>query len=179
MSDYPEHDKLALRRDEAAVLTTLWDWMRENKLKVCRLDKRWTTQLVVCDECEATGRNLESLTDRQRQVVQHFQTISQGLPYVSGAKKKQRDEDLADLMTYVESLPECRRCRGKGKAQIDVQIDGEEYKPAYYDPHQFIAAFLEIDKRAFDAEKEAMFASIRQDIIVDKPMSAEPETEKA
>jgi hypothetical protein len=176
---YPEHEKLAERRDERDFLTAVWDWLAQNRLKVCERKPLLREQIIACDKCDATGRELKDLTKRQRQIIRHFQFLEGGARSVWDDKKREeRKKLLGDLAEYVEALPTCWNCAGKGKTKVWVEVEGKkEWTPAYSDPHKFIAAYLEIDFEKFQAEKERMFEELRNGTIPKPPRDVSDDDE--
>lgn len=131
--EYPEHEKLLAVRDDRDTVQNFYDWLGEQRIVLAEYGAP-KERTLTCPRCDGTCIEQAAMTDRQRQLVKRG-----ALP---------RDE-----------WPKCERCGGRGKI-IEEYIDGTKLFPISLRPEELIARFFEIDIKAFNDEKEAMYQAL-------------------
>lgn len=148
-ADYPEHDKLQARKDEAETLGELWDWMQEQGIVLAEWG-RTEEREIICRSCRGraapgggiyAGLDYARLTDRQRRVL-----ATKLLP--------------SEIAEYRKKLPACPTCGGSCIEHELYTID-DELQPLMLPPQEFIGRFLGIDPSKLSDEKDQMLAEIR------------------
>jgi hypothetical protein len=136
MAEYPEHEKLAARREERDAVQDFYDWLTQEQGIVLSRPGAPKERTLTCPRCDGTGIDQRAMTGRQKQLLR---------------RSALREEEW----------PKCERCEGRRKI-IEEYVDHDKLFPIREKPEDLIAGFFEIDVEAFFAEKDAMLAAIRK-----------------
>lgn len=172
MSEYPEHDKLAADKVAVNVLRDFWSWTRNNQVQLCKRRDVPETMVATCPDCAGTGHSLSDLSERQRQIVTHYEALEFSERPWREEDREAHDAAMAELKTVLDTCGECYRCRGEGTREVKLDTTRQELLPAYAKLEDLLLAYFDVNKAAYRKERETMFSQLREDAQA-RPQAAE------
>lgn len=159
---YPEHAKLNADRPKIDLLREVWDWCKNNKVKLCQQNPKPRKVMATCPECRGCGKKISKLDKRQAQVIEHYQLLELAERPWNEEKRDEFDAAMNELKTILKDADDCWSCRGEGVTEITVGENEMVWVPGYKTFEDFLLAYFGVDRTEYRRERDAMFAELRR-----------------